>query len=107
MKPDAERHLVFAKIIDAVGPVDRALKYEDPLQGVLEREGVGEITGGGTMQNKDGTIQYVGVDIMLDDLEAALELTRSTLQSLGAPAGSELSFQRDGSRIVLAILPTD
>ena len=103
MKPSQERHFVFAKIIDPVGPIDRESKYEEPLQAALEQRGAGEITGGGTMQNADGTIQYVGVDILLDDLDASLELVRSTLQSLGAPAGSELSFHRGGSPATLPI----
>ena len=103
MESCQEHHFVFAKILDPVGPIDRASKYEEPLQAALERQGVGEITGGGTMQNADGTIQYIGVDILLDDLDVSLELVHSTLQSLGAPAGSELSFHRGGSPVTLPV----
>jgi hypothetical protein len=94
---------VFAKILDNVNPLERAKKYEDPLEGALKEGHLGEVTGGGTMQNKDGSIKWVGVDIELVDLSAALAFTKMKLRSLGAPKGSVVEFERDGVKVTEAI----
>jgi hypothetical protein len=90
------KHFVFAKILDMVLPIERGEKYEDPLNAMLHEQHIGEVTGGGTMQRKDKTIEYVGVDIELVNLDSALEATRAKLRGLGAPKGSVLEFKRDG-----------
>lgn len=40
-------------------------ELEDALQEILSKEGLGEITGGGTAQNPDGEIAYCDIDIHL------------------------------------------
>jgi len=98
-----DTHFVYAKILDPVLPMERGEKYEDPLNEMLHEQHIGEITGGGTMQRKDGSIEYVGVDIELMNLDSALEATRAKLRELGAPKGSALEFRRDGQDVVVAI----
>lgn len=72
-------------------PIDRGELFEDPLDAFLEKNGYGAASGGGTMQNEDGTIAYCDVEIALPDISddilgaIAAELTR-----LGAPRGSKL-----------------
>ena len=94
---------VFAKIYDTVMLIDRGTKYEDPLNELLQEQNLGEVTGGGTMQNKDGSIQYIGVDIELTNLDDALQVSRKKLRELGAPKGSVLEYEQDGKQIVLPI----
>lgn len=91
---------VFAKIQDTVKPIERGAKYEDPLDEALKKQHLGEVTGGGTMQKKDGAIEWIGVDIQLVDLSEALTFTKQKLRELGAPKGSVLEFKRDGKDVV-------
>lgn len=86
-------HLVFAKIVDTVGPMDRGSKYEDPLDDSLREHNFGFTTGGGTQMDKSGGIAWVGVDIELVDLDGALAFTRDRLRELGAPPGSVLQYR--------------
>lgn len=91
---------VFAKIQDKLMPIERGRKYEDPLNAALLNAELGEVTGGGSMQAKDGTIEWVGVDIELVDLSAALAFTKKKLRELGAPKGSVVEFTRDAQNVV-------
>lgn len=84
-------------------PIERGEKYEDPLTDMLEARGLGEVTGGGSQLNKDNSIEWIGVDLQLADLDGALELVRSRLRELGAPPGSVLEFQRDGKSNTIPI----
>jgi hypothetical protein len=95
----AEPCFVYAKILDDVGPMDRGEKYEDPLQDVLDAEGLGELTGGGTMQDKSGKVLFVGIDIELTDLGRGIPIVARTLQELGAPPGSTLEYEVDGQKV--------
>ncbi len=98
---DAQTFFVFAKIWDPIQPIARGERYEDPLLEVLERDGLGQVTGGGSQLGADDEIQWVGVDIELVNLESALELTRSVLEQCGAPRGSRLEFSKGGERTYL------
>lgn len=98
-------YFVYAKISDTVLPLERSRKYGDPLDELLQKQHLGEVTGGGTMQRKDKSIEYVGLDLELTNLDSALEVARMKLRELGAPAGSALEFQRDGQAVVMPIHP--
>jgi hypothetical protein len=95
----ADLHFVYAKILEAIDPLDRGDKYEDPLQEMLDAEGLGEVTGGGTMQEKSGKVGFVGIDIELTDLSRGIPLVARMLQQLGAPPGSTLEYELDGQSI--------
>ena len=102
--PDSQHtFFVFAKIQDQVMPIERARKYEDPLNAALLEAKLGEVTGGGSMQAKDGTIEWVGIDIELADLSAALIFSKKTLRELGAPRGSVVEFKRGNNQLVETI----
>jgi hypothetical protein len=91
---------VFAKIQDKVGPVERGVKYANPLDAALKTARLGEVTGGGSMLKKDKSIDWIGVDIELINLSDALEFTKKKLRELGAPKGSVLEFERGGKNVV-------
>jgi hypothetical protein len=91
-----QTHFVYAKIVHAIDPLERGSRYEDPLQTYLTANGLGEVTGGGTMQGKDGKILFVGIDIEVHDIEKAVPLIAEKLARLGAPPGSQLEYELNG-----------
>src|SRR5215475_9084169 len=63
-------HFVFAKIMDPVLPMERGVKYRDPLDRDLEAQGLGMVTGGGTQMGADGGIAWIGLDLDLTNLDS-------------------------------------
>ena len=95
---------VYVKIPEGLMPLDRGDKYDDPLLEVLESNGVGEVTGGGSSlgdEQPDGTraIEFVGVDVDLNDLDAGLPIVREALVELGAPNGTEVHYTRGDTKL--------
>ena len=101
-KPTA---FVFVKITEAVEPLERARKYEDPLGVALRRVSLGDVTGGGSLLSREKKIEWVGVDVELTDLDAGIPFLRSKLVELGAPRGSTLEYNRGGKKIQLPVHP--
>jgi hypothetical protein len=69
----------------------------------LAEHDLGEVTGGGTMQNKDGSLLFAGLDIQVHDVRLAVPRIAKKLAELGAPEGSQLEYEVDGERVVLPI----
>lgn len=66
-------------------------ELEDVLQEILEKEKMGEVTGGGTCQNPDGEITYCNIDIHLkDDKPDSVKWLADLINSMGIPKGSIL-----------------
>lgn len=66
-------------------------ELEDALQEILEKEQMGEITGGGTALNPDGEIAYCDIEIHLEDETAdSVKWLADLLNSMGIPKGSVL-----------------
>ena len=80
----------YAKINEKIRPVERGDVYEDPLIAALEERGLGSIEGGGTMQEKTGEIDYVGLDVCLTNREQGIPFVCRFLEERGAPKGSVL-----------------
>jgi hypothetical protein len=97
--------IVFAKIVQPIDPDERERVYEEPLAEFLAEHDLGEITGGGTMQDKHGGVLFAGIDIEVRDPERAVPLIARKLAELGAPAGSELEYSADERRVVVPIQP--
>jgi len=89
MKPT----FVYAKLLEKIGPIDRGARYEEPLDAALKKEGLGECDGGGTMQAKDGEIEYIGLDIQLYNLERGIPFVIRFLEDRGVAAGSTLEIE--------------
>ena len=87
----------YAQVNARVQPIDRGDRYEDPLQDALEKNGWGEVTGGGTMQQINGEIEYCGIDVDLTDVENGVPFICQSLEACGAPRGSKLLFEIDGT----------
>ena len=78
------KHFFYIRIPENLKPIDRGDRYEDPLQEALAAAGLGEVTGGGSQLGEGGTIEYCGIDVVVDDRDRGLELIRETMQRLGA-----------------------
>jgi hypothetical protein len=96
-----EKQFVFVKIPEDIMPIARGEKYEDPLDAFLKEKGVGEVSGGGTMQSKPDAnghkkILYVGVDVDLTNFEVGFPLLKNELIKLGVPLGTVLQYTRNG-----------
>jgi hypothetical protein len=81
--------LVYAHINAKLMPRERGERFEEPLAGVLERAGMGSITGAGTMLTQEKEIEYCGIDVDVApaDLERAVPLIASTLERQGGQRG--------------------
>jgi hypothetical protein len=96
-----ESLFIFVRIPESLESLERAERYEDPLEESLTSSGTGALTGGGAMlsaPDADGNreIQWCGIDIDLFDLDGGLELIRAELKRLGAPKGTMLEYTLDG-----------
>ncbi len=88
---------IVATINDKIMPVDRGVIYREPLDELLKSSGIGEVTGGGTMQLKSGEIEYCELEIKLNSNkinENDIQLIISKLEELGAPKGSKLTMKK-------------
>lgn len=81
---------VAAQLNHLLMPIDRGERYEDPLDEALRQRGLGETVGGGTMLSQSGEIEFIDVEIVLDNEEEGIPFVIQTLEELGAPRGSLL-----------------
>lgn len=98
--PDASL-FVAVRIPEALTPLERGAKYEDPLHEALQSQGLGEVSGGGTRlgsPDADGRqdIEAVDIDVELVDADRGLPALRAELKKLNAPGGTALSYEREG-----------
>ena len=94
---------VFVRIPETLQPLERAAKYEDPLNVALKKHGVGEVSGGGSQlsePDKDGkrSIEWIGIDVDLTNFEKGLPVLKRELLRLGAPRSTVLEYSRDGKK---------
>lgn len=99
---------VFVKVPQSVMPIERGEKYENPLDAALKRELLGEVTGGGSQLSEPDaedrrTVEWIGLDIELADLDRGLPFLKRELLRLGAPPGTTLEFKRAGKQVVESI----
>lgn len=92
-------HLVIARLYEYIEPIDRGNRYEDPLQAALEAAQAGAVTGGGSQLNEVGGIEFADVEIELANLDAAIDLVANTLETAGAPQGSEIRHEDNVVRV--------
>jgi hypothetical protein len=83
---------ITAQLNHLIMPLDRAERYEDPLNEALIQKRFGETDGGGTMQLQSGEIEYIDVEIILSDLTGGIPFVVEQLEAFGAPKGSILKI---------------
>src|SRR5579871_3103828 len=69
---------VYVRIPGDIDPMDRHEIFADPLQSALENEGLGTVTGGGSMSSEDDESEsdFSGIDVDLYDATNGLQLLR-------------------------------
>lgn len=89
---------ITAQLNARLMPLDRA-SFEEALEPFLEQQGLGEISGGGTMSAPEPVgIEYCDIEIQLRDTSAtAIDSIVAKLERIGAPKGSTLHLP-DGKR---------
>lgn len=98
---NSEPEFVYVFLPEALGPIDRGDKYEEPIIDELERLGLGEVSGAGTSlgdERPDGTRPIVacGIDIQTDDVVATRAALRTLLPKLGCLRGTQLHYRISG-----------
>lgn len=82
---------ITVNIPGAIMPLDRGVRFEDPLGAALGETGA--VVGAGTeLSEKDGKVVPVSaeIEIELADRKAGLAIVRSVLKQQGAPSGTKL-----------------
>ncbi len=104
-KGDTEEPLgnfIVAQLNEKVMPIDRGIVYEDPIDEFLKEKKYGEVTGGGTLQEKTGELSYCDVEIKLstNDIDKlAIADIIDKIESIGAPKGSKLIIEKTKEEI--------
>jgi hypothetical protein len=89
--PVHEKHFVVAQLNIRIMPIQRGELFEDPLDVALKKAGLGEVSGGGTLQQKSGEIEYCDIEMhTAGESQHIIRTVVETLNRLGAPKGSEL-----------------
>jgi hypothetical protein len=94
---------VFVQVNDKVLPIERGSKYEDPLDEALRKAKLGEVTGGGTQLARDGSVEWVGLDVELTDLSRGIPFLQRKLRELGAPRGTVIQYELNGRKTQLSV----
>jgi hypothetical protein len=78
------RHFFYILIPEPLKPRDRGDKYEDPLTDALGE--LGEVIGGGSQLGEGDTIEFCGLDVIVNHRDRGLKVIRECLRSCGAPS---------------------
>lgn len=89
------RHFVTVKIWESITQSARTMRYEVPLAVVLHSQHLGEITGVDTIMSRELEVEHVEYQVVLADLDKAVETVKIVLEEAGAPSGSEIIFKRE------------
>jgi hypothetical protein len=97
---------VYIKLPIDLEPEDRMALYADPLEAALAKDGLGAITGGGSMENEEGDgVAFSGVDAELYQVEKGIAVLRSELVRLKAPLGTVLIYELNGQEFEDPVYP--
>jgi len=97
---NGEHPTITVQLNDRAQPIDRADRYEDPLNAFLLRAGLGEVTGGGTQLGDNGEVVSCDIEVRLNKLNKdSIRILRTALEKLGAPKGSRLLIDPDREAI--------
>ena len=83
-------YFLVARVFEHIEPIDRGERYEDPLDDALKAGNLGSVTGGGSQLDEVGRIEFADIEIELANIDDGLQVIVDTLQSAGAPEGSQI-----------------
>jgi len=96
-----DRYLI-AQLNDKIGPIDRGLTYEDPINQFLKEKNYGEVTGGGSYLEETGEISCCDIEIELFNSNIDRTILSDIvlkLENLGAPKGSVMTVTKTNEEI--------
>jgi len=90
-KSQVGKQLVLVQLNARLQPMHRAEYFEEALDATLQDLGLGEVTGGGSLQASSGEVTHCSIEILAPEITAELvQVVVETLEQLGAPRGSLL-----------------
>ncbi|GLQ32005.1 hypothetical protein [Litoribrevibacter albus] len=104
-KVEIEPEFIVVTINARIQPMHRGEIYEDPLDEILSKNSIGEVSGGGTLQSQSGEIEYCDVEIQVgNSSNDTVDLIRSSLEQIGVPKGSKIKVEATDSEIEFGTL---
>ena len=104
-KEGVESQFIVVTVNARLQPMHRGEIYEDPLDEILSKESIGEVSGGGTLQSQSGEIEYCDVEIQVKNSDnATVELIKLSLDKIGVPKGSKIKVEATDSEIQFGTL---
>jgi hypothetical protein len=96
--------ILVAQLNARLQPIHRGEFFEDPLNEALDRAALGgQISGGGTLQDVTGEIEYCDIEIQIaGEVREVVKYIIDTLESSGAPKGSSCTSRPSPGRSPLA-----
>jgi len=92
--------ILVAQLNARLQPIHRGEFFEDPLNEALDRAALGQVSGGGTLQDATGEIEYCDIEIQIaGQVSEAVKYVTDTLETLGAPKGSKLHVEADSREV--------
>ena len=96
---------LVAQLNARLQPIHRGEFFEDPLNEALDRAALGQVSGGGTLQDVTGEIEYCDIEIEIaGHVAEAVEYVIDTLERLGAPKGSKLHVEAESREVLFGRL---
>jgi hypothetical protein len=101
VRSDEQAATLESDVSEAKPLFDRCELFADPIQEALEREKLGTVTGGGSMESApddDGATEVIfsEIDVDLYDVANGLWLLQQELIRLQAPQGTILVYELNG-----------
>lgn len=95
---------LVAQLNARLQPIHRGELFEDPLNDALDRAALGQVTGGGTLQDATGEIEHCDIEIEIRGrVLEAVKCVIDTLESLGAPKGSKLHVEAESREVAFGV----
>jgi len=74
--------------------------FEYPLDEILSKELIGEVSGGGTLQSESGEIESCDIEIqVVNSDDKTVNIIKSELESMGVPKRSKIIIEETDSEI--------
>ena len=97
---EVEPQFIVVNLNARIQPMHRGEIFEDPLDEILSKVSMGEISGGGTLQSESGEIENCDIEIqVLKSDEETVNTIKSALEKIGVPNGSKILIEETDTEI--------
>ena len=97
---EVEPQFIVVNLNARIQPMHRGEIFEDPLDEILSKASMGEISGGGTLQSESGEIENCDIEIqVLKSDEETVNTIKSELEKIGVPNGSKIIIEETDTEI--------